>query len=136
MKTLGFGLVGDSVLYGLTALPGLHGSSVMALFIPFFVIGWATVIGAGMTLLALVTSQGHPRKVGAVFLVVPVALFVVNLFINTRSGIDDARLLAIVFGFVAGVALLLGFAGLALLAFEDQVVVATGDAAGASQRSR
>jgi hypothetical protein len=116
LKTLGFGLVGDAVLFGMFALPGLQGSSAMLLFIPFFAIGWATVIGAGMTVFGLLVSEGRPRKVGTIFLVVPVAVVVTNAFTNTLSGTDATRSLAIAFGVVAAGALLLGFVGLALLA--------------------
>jgi len=116
LKTLAFGLVGDFVIFAMLALPGLERSNAMVLIIPFLVIGWATVIGAGMTALALLLSEGRPRKVGAVFLVVPVALSVANSLTNTLSGGDLIRLLAIAVGVVAAGALLAGFVGLALLA--------------------
>jgi hypothetical protein len=90
----------------------------MVLFIPFFVIGWATIIGAGLTVLALVTAGGRPRRVGATFLAAPVALLAVNALVNALSGTEGARLLAIAFAIVAGSALLLGFVGLALLAID------------------
>ena len=115
LKTLAFGLVVDSVLLGVSNLPGLEGSNVMILFIPFFVSWWATIIGAGLTVLALVTAGGRPRKVGALFLLAPVALFAVNALVNDLSGSEVARPLAIAFGVVAGGALLLGFVGLAWL---------------------
>jgi hypothetical protein len=116
LKTLAFGLVGDSVIFGMFALPDLQGSNAIIMIIPFFVIGWATIIGAGMTALALLLSEGRPRKVGALFLVVPVALAVTNTLTNTISRSDGTRLLAVAFGVVAAGALLLGFVGLALLA--------------------
>jgi hypothetical protein len=118
LKTLAFGLVGDFVTLGLLALPGLEGSNAMVLFIPFFVIGWATIIGAGLTVLALVVAGGRPRRVGATFLAAPVALFAVNALVNTLSGTEGARLLATALAIVAGSALLLGFVGLALLAID------------------
>jgi hypothetical protein len=119
LKTLAFGLVVDSVLLGLSNLPGLEGSNMMILFIPFFVSGWATIIGAGLTVLALVTAGGRPRKVGALFLAAPVALFAVNALVNDLSGFEGARPLAIAFGVVAGGALLLGFVGLAWLGLDS-----------------
>jgi hypothetical protein len=121
LKTLAFGLVGDAVLFGMFALPGLQGSSAMLLFIPFFAIGWATVIGAGLTVLALLVSEGRPRIVGDIFLVVPMAVVVTNAFTNTLSGTDMTRLLAIAFGVVAAGALMLGFVGLALLAIAGPI---------------
>lgn len=117
LKTLAFGLIGDFAILGLLALPSLQGSNAMVLFIPFFVIGWATIIGAGLTVLALLLAGGRPRRVGATFLAVPVALFAVNVLVNA-FWLDVARLLAVAFGIVAGGALLLGFVGLALLALD------------------
>lgn len=115
LKGLGFGLIADSVILGLLSLPGFEGSNMMILFMPFFVFGWATIIGAGLTVLALVTAGGRPRKVGAIFLVAPVTLFVVNALVNDLSGSEGARLLATALGVLAGGALLLGFVGLAWL---------------------
>ena len=130
MKALAFGLVADSVILGLLTLPGFEGSNMMVLFIPFFVSGWATIIGAGLTVLALVTAGGRSRKVGAMFLAAPAALFVVNALVNDLSGSEGARLLAIAFGAVAGGALLLGFVGLAWLAWDGAASTVVVEAAG------
>jgi hypothetical protein len=118
MKTLAFGLIGDSVIFGMWALPAFERSNAMTLLIPFLVVGWATIIGAGMTALALLLSAGRPRQVGAIFLVVPVALEVMNTLTNMLSGGNVIRVLAIACGVVAAVALLAGFVAFALLAID------------------
>jgi hypothetical protein len=130
LKTLAFGLIGDSVILGLLNLPGLQGSNMMVLFIPFFVFGWATVIGAVLTVLSLVTAGGRSRKVGAMFLAAPVALFGVNVLVTDLSGSEGGRLLAIAFGAVAGGALLLGFVGLAWLGWDRAASTAVFERAG------
>jgi len=113
LKTLAFGLVGDSVILALLSLPGFEGSNMIILFIPGSVSGWATMIGAGLTVLALVTAGGRPRKVGALFLAAPVALFAGIALENDLAGSEGASAV------VAGGALLLGFVGLAWLALDS-----------------
>jgi len=78
LKTLAIGLLGGSVTISLMALPGFEGWKVMTLFVPFFVFAWATIIGAGMTVLALIAAGGRPRIVGVMSLVVVLGLFVAN----------------------------------------------------------
>ena len=130
LTILGFGLVGDSVILGLAALPDFQGSKVMVLFIPFFVMAWVTVIGAGLTVLELVAAGGRPRQVGATFLVAAIALFAVNASVNSLPGSEGGRLLAIAFAVLAGGALLLGFVGLALLGLDREANTVIGDRAG------
>jgi hypothetical protein len=116
-RRLLFGLLGDAVILGLTALPGLEGWRIVVLLVPFFFIGWVTIIGLGMTVVALLADRGRPRIVGATFVAAPVALFLVNVFANGPSGDEGPTgLIAIAFAVVAGSALLMGFVGLGLLA--------------------
>ena len=122
LKTLAFGLVGDAAIFGLIALPGLEGSKVMVLFIPWFVIGWVTMIGLGMTVVALIAAGGRPRWVGAAFLSAPVAAFLVNAFVARWTGIEGASLNVIADAIVGAGALMVGFVGLAILALDGHGV--------------
>jgi len=117
LKLLGAGLIGDAVLIALAALPDLQGWRVMVLFIPFFIIGWATVIGLALTVVALLAAGGRPRIVGAVFLVAPVLLLISSV-LPYHPGAAGGPLspLAIAFGAAAGGSILLGFAGVGMLA--------------------
>ena len=119
LRALAIAVVAESLLLGLSTTPDFHGYRVMVLFIPMFVMAWVTVIGAGMTLLALIGSIGPARNVGKMFLLVPIALIPVNGVVNlvpiSRLSPADARLMAISLATVVLIPLLAGFVGLARL---------------------
>src|SRR5215213_9146930 len=108
LKLLAVGLIGDAVLLALAALPGLEGWRVMVLFVPFFVIGWATAIGLVLTVVALVAAGGRPRIVGGVFLAAPLLLLVSSVF-PYRPGAPGGAMspFAIGFSVAAGCAVVL-----------------------------
>ena len=114
LMSMGFGLVALAVLLGMSTLPGFEGSNVMILFFPLLVSGWATIIGAGLTVVTLLQAGGRPRQVGATFLVGLIALFALNTFRSALAIEAEA-----VLGVLAGSALLLGLVGLALLAMRS-----------------
>lgn len=119
LRTFALALLGESTLLVLSTAPDFQGYRVMALFIPMFVLAWLTVIGAGMTLLALIGSAGPPRNVAKIFLLVPIALIPVNGVVGlvpmSRLSPADARLMALSLASLVLVPLLAGFVGLARL---------------------
>ena len=114
---LAFGLVADAVMLGMMSQPGFEGSNVDFLILPLIVAGLMTILGAVLTVAALVLAGGRPRRVGATFLVVPIALYALSASGNIFPGPEGVPLLLLVaLAVLAGGALLLGFLGLALLA--------------------
>jgi hypothetical protein len=120
LMSMGFGLVALAVLLGMSTLPGFEGSNVMILFFPLLVSGWATIIGAGLTVVTLLQAGGRPRQVGATFLVAPIALFALILWGSALASAGDvASLVGAVLGVLALGAVLLGLLGLGLLAMRS-----------------
>jgi len=120
LMSMGFGLVALAVLLGMSTLPGFEGSNVMILFFPLLVSGWATIIGAGLTVVTLLQAGGRPRQVGATFLVAPITLFALILWGSALASAGDvASLVGAVLGVLALGAVLLGLLGLGLLAMRS-----------------
>ena len=113
LTILAFGLVGNAVILAMLSQPGLEGSNVDFLIIPLILFGLMTIIGAALTVAALVLAGGRARRVGATFLVVPIALYALSASVNSSS-VPEGVLVAL--AVLAGGALLLGFVGLAMLA--------------------
>jgi len=130
LKLLAFGLVGDAVILAMLSQPGFEGSNVDFLILPLVVFGCMTIIGAALTVAALVLAGGRPRRVGATFVVVPIALYALSASVNIFSGPDGVPLLLVVaLSVLAGGALLLGFVGVALLALARDADTVVADAA-------
>ena len=129
LKILAFGLVGDAVILAMLSQPGFEGSNVDFLIMPLVVFGLMTIIGAALTVAALVLAGGRPRRVGATLLVVPIALYALSASVNVSSGPEGVPLvLTIALGVLAGGALLLGFVGLAWLALARSADTLVADA--------
>jgi hypothetical protein len=124
LKILGLGLISDAVLFSVSTLPAFQGINVMILFFPVFAATWSIVIGAVITTLTLLKAGGRPRWIGVAFVAAPVAFFAGNTLTYKIAGSGGAPV-GVALNVVAGVAVLIGFVGLAWLsirpaAFERQ----------------
>ena len=117
LKFLGLGLISEAVLLGVSTLPAFQGINGVILFFPIFAATWSIIIGAGLTTLALLQAGGRSRRIGAAFLSAPLAFFAGNTLIYNIAGPSGAPV-AQVLDVVAGVAVLIGFLGLAWLSVE------------------
>jgi hypothetical protein len=124
LKILGLGLISEAVLFSVSTLPAFRGINVMILFFPLFAATWSIVIGAVITTLALLKAGGRPRWIGVAFVAAPVAFFAGNTLTYKIAGSGGGPV-GLALNVVAGVAVLIGFVGLAWLsirpaAFEGQ----------------
>jgi hypothetical protein len=120
-KTLAAGLLLDGAILGLLSAGGLKGSAAAIVILPLIVAGWSTVIGLGLTILALVLAAGPGRRVGLLFVGAIVALAASNAFTNWSG--ETSRTIGLVLGAVAACGLLAGFVGIGLISIRESGTV-------------
>ena len=115
-KIFAAGLLLDGAILGLGST-GLKGSELSIVILPLIVAAWTTVIGFGLTILALFLTPGPGPRVGLLFVAAILALAASNAFTNMLGEIT--RLIGLALGAVAGFGLLAGFAGVGVISIRD-----------------